>query len=88
MPLESNEIQRALMAILFAAGEPVEAKRLAATLEVDEDEIHQELQALMDMLSYERSGIRIIRLESAYQMCSSAEMAPYVTTALESRMPP
>lgn len=88
MPLESNEIQRALMAILFAAGEPVEAKRLAATLEVDEDEIHQELQALMDILSYERSGIRIIRLESAYQMCSSAEMAPYVTKALETRKPP
>ena len=86
--MESNEIQRALMAILFAAGEPVEAKRLAATLEVDEDEIHQELQALMDMLSYERSGIRIIRLESAYQMCSSAEMAPYVTKALETRKPP
>lgn len=88
MPLESNEIQRALMAILFAAGEPVEAKRLAATLECDEDEIHQELQSLMDMLSYERSGIRIIRLESAYQMCSSAEMAPYVTKALETRKPP
>ena len=88
MPLESNEIQRALMAILFAAGEPVEAKRLAATLEVDEDEIHQELQALMDMLAYERSGIRIIRRESAYQMCSSAEMAPYVTKALETRKPP
>ncbi len=86
--MESNEIQRALMAILFAAGEPVEAKRLAATLELDEDEIHQELQALMDMLSYERSGIRIIRLESAYQMCSSAEMAPYVTKALETRKPP
>ena len=88
MPLESNEIQRALMAILFAAGEPVEAKHLAAALELDEDEIHQELQALMDMLSYERSGIRIIRLESAYQMCSSAEMAPYVTKALETRKPP
>lgn len=88
MPLEQSDIQRALMAILFAAGEPVEAKRLAAALEVDEDEIHQELQALMDMLSYERSGIRIIRLESAYQMCSSAEMAPYVTKALETRKPP
>ena len=86
--MEQSDIQRAMMAILFAAGEPVEAKRLAAALELDEDEIHQELQALMDMLSYERSGIRIIRLESAYQMCSSAEMAPYVTKALETRKPP
>lgn len=86
--MEQNDTQRALMAILFAAGEPVDAKRLAASLEVDEAEIHTELQALMDDLSYNRSGIRILRLENAYQMCSSGEMAPYVTKTLETRKPP
>lgn len=86
--MEQNDTQRALMAILFAAGEPVDAKRLADSLEVDEAEIHTELQALMDDLSYNRSGIRILRLENAYQMCSSGEMAPYVTKTLETRKPP
>ena len=86
--MEQNDTQRALMAILFAAGEPVDAKRLADSLEVDEAEIHTEIQALMDDLSYNRSGIRILRLENAYQMCSSGEMAPYVTKTLETRKPP
>ena len=86
--LEQNEIQRAIMAILFAAGEPVDAKRMAFALEVEEDDVHREAQALMDRLSYYRSGIRILRLENAYQMCSSGEMAAYVTKTLETRKPP
>ncbi len=86
--MEQNEMQRAIMAVLFAAGEPVDAKRIAYALEVDEDEIHRETQILMDRLAFDRSGIRIIRLEQAYQMCSSGEMASYVTKALETRKMP
>ena len=63
--MEQNDLQRALMAILFAAGEPVDAKRLSVSLETDEDEIHREAQSLMDQLAYHRSGIRILRLENA-----------------------
>lgn len=86
--MEQNDIQRALMAVLFAAGEPVDAKRLSFALEEDEDVIHKEAQQLIDMLAYDRSGIRILRLENAYQMCSSGEMAAYVTKTLETRKPP
>ena len=86
--MEQNDLQRALMAVLFAAGEPVDAKRLSQTLECDETEIHEACKALMDDLSFNRSGIRIVRLENAYQMCSSAEMAEYVTKTLETRKPP
>ncbi|MCQ2420894.1 MAG: SMC-Scp complex subunit ScpB [Clostridia bacterium] len=86
--MEQNDLQRAIMAVLFAAGEPVDAARLSQTLEADEDEIHRQTQALMDMLSFGRSGIRIVRLENAYQMCSSSEMAEYVTKTLETRKPP
>ena len=80
--MEQNDVQRALMAVLFAAGEPVDAQRLSISLEVDEDEIHRELQCLMDQLSYNRSGIRIVRLDHAYQMCSSGEMSGYVTKTI------
>ena len=86
--MEQNDLQRALMAVLFAAGEPVAASRLAESLQVDESEIHRECEALISALSYHRSGIRIVRLENAYQMCSSAEMAEYVTKPLETRKPP
>lgn len=86
--LEQNDLQRALMAVLFAAGEPVDAKRLSQTLERDEMQIHEACGALMDTLSYHRSGIRLVRLENAYQLCSSPEMAEYVTRTLETRKPP
>ncbi len=86
--MEQNDLQRAIVAVLFAAGEPVDAGRLSVSLEADEDEIHREAQALMDMFAFNRSGIRILKLENAYQMCSSGEMAEFVTKTLETRKPP
>ena len=86
--MEQNELQRALMAILFAAGEPVAASRLAESLAVDEAQIHEELKYLMDTLAFNRSGIRIVKLENAYQMCSASEQAEFVTKTLETRKPP
>ena len=86
--MEQTELQRTLMAVLFAAGEPVSIARLAQSLEIDADELEREAKALMDSLSYNRSGIRIVRLEDAYQMCSASEQAAFVTKTLETRKPP
>ena len=83
-----EELQRAIEAILFAAGERVEVSRLAATLEVDEHEIMEAADALAGNLAFERRGIRILKLEKGYQMVSSGEMADYVTKCLETRKPP
>ncbi len=86
--MEQNDLQRAVMAILFAAGESVPAARIAQAMEVDVDEIHEACRYLMDQLSFARSGIRILKLADTYQMCSSSEMADFVTRALETRKPP
>ncbi len=86
--MELTELQRAIEAILFAAGEPVEAERLAMALETDEAEITAAADQLADALSFARRGIRILKLEKGYQMVSSGEMADFVTRALETRKPP
>ena len=86
--MEQTELQRTLMAVLFAAGESVSIARPAQSLEIDADEIEREAKTLMDSLSYNRSGIRIVRLEDAYQMCSASEQAAFVTKTLETRKPP
>lgn len=86
--MEITELQRAIEAILFAAGEPVELQRLSMVLEQDEKDVTKAVQALADELAFNRRGIRIIRLEKAYQMVSSGEMADYITKALETRKPP
>lgn len=86
--MDREECKRAVTAVLFAAGEPVAAKRIAEVLEVDETEIHDAAKSLMDEYSYQRSGIRIVKLENAYQMCSSPEQAEIVARVLETRKPP
>ena len=77
--MDHSELQRAVEAILFAAGERVELSRLALALEADENEIETAVNALADSLAFERRGIRILRLEKGYQMVSSGEMADYIT---------
>lgn len=86
--MEQSELQRAIEAVLFAAGERIEVSRLAAALEVDPKEIVAAADSLMDALSFERRGIRILKLENGYQMVSSGEMADIVTQVLETRKPP
>ena len=86
--MELEELQRAIEAILFAAGERVEISRLSMALETDPDEIQSAADALADELAYNRRGIRILHLEDGYQMVSSGEMADYITKALETRKPP
>ena len=86
--MEHADLQRAIEAILFASGEPVEVTRLSAALECDEKDIRAAVDSLADDMAFNRRGIRILRLEDAYQMVSSGEMADYVTRALETRKPP
>lgn len=86
--MEFEQLQRAIEAILFAAGERVEVSRLSMALETDEKEVVQAADSLADTYAFERRGIRILKLEKGYQMVSSGEMADFVTKALETRKPP
>ena len=86
--MEQTDLQRAIEAILFAAGERIETSRLSMVLEVDEKDIEQAADALANELAFNRRGIRIIKLDKGYQMVSSGEMADYITKALETRKPP
>lgn len=86
--MESEELQRAVEAILFAAGERIDIARLAAALETDPSEVERAADALADEYAFQRRGIRILKLEKGYQMVSSGEMADFVTKALETRKPP
>ena len=86
--MEFEQLQRAIEAILFAAGERMEVSRLSEVLEADPDEIEKAADAMADELAFQRRGIRILKLEKGYQMVSSGEMADFVTKALETRKPP
>lgn len=86
--MELDELQRAIEAILFAAGERIDISRLAAALETDEADIEKAADAMADRWAFERRGIRILKLEKGYQMVSSGEMSDYITKVMETRKPP
>ena len=86
--MEEAEIRRAIEAILFAAGDPVGIERMALAIGAGTDQIEAALKELMDAYSFERRGMRIIRLEDAYQMVSAQELSDIITRALETRKPP
>ena len=54
---------------------------------MDRGTIDAVAQRLMDQYSYERRGLRLIKLETSYQLCSAPEYAGYVRKTLESRKP-
>ncbi len=83
-----KDIESAVEGILFAAGEPVEAQRLCAVLELDRETVDAVVRALADRYAYERRGMRILTLEDRYQMCSAPEHAEIIRRALETRKPP
>ena len=83
-----KEIQSAMEAILFAAGEPVGVARLCLALEIDRATADAVAQKLMDDYSYSRRGIRLVRLETSYQLCSAPEHADLIRRTFESRRPP
>jgi len=86
--MDSHEIECAVEAILFVSGEPVRISRIADVLGVDEEKIETAADKLRDVYSFERRGIRLVRLEDTIQLCSSPEFADYIRRALETRKPP
>ena len=86
--MEMTELQRALEAILFAAGERVEIARLCATMEADEADVIAALDELANEMAFHRRGIRILRLDKGFQMVSAPAAAEPITKVLETRKPP
>lgn len=85
--MELKELESAIEGILFAAGEPVPLERICIALDTDKQTVDAVFQRLSDWYSFERRGIRIIRLENNYQMVSAPEYAENIRKALESRKP-
>lgn len=85
MKTEIRKIQGAVEAILFASGDPVTLERIADVMELDKPTAEKVMNNLADRFNAENSGIRIVRLEDGWQMCTRLEYADRVRTALDMR---
>lgn len=85
--MEINELDCALEGILFASGEPIGVERLCMALEASRAKIDAAAQRLMDRYKEEHRGIRLLRMDASYQLCSAPEYAEMIRKALGNRKP-
>lgn len=85
--MDMKELESAIEAILFASGEPIQTERICTALDTDRDTIEKLLQKLMDYYAYERRGIRLLKVEDSYQLCSAPDYGDVVHKAFEMRKP-
>lgn len=86
--MDKKQMISELEAILFAAGDPVPAQRLARVTGVDEETIFSLARELGEYYENESRGIRLLRLDDNLQLCSAPEFAQDISLALEQRRPP
>ena len=83
-----NETIASLEAVLFACGGPVEFQRLQELLALSPEELEEAANALQSVLEDAHRGIALIKVESAYQLCTKPFVAETVKKALELRKAP
>lgn len=81
--MKLSERQSELLAILFAAGEPLELGRIAEALEITLGEALQAAQAVSEALDGDGVPFELRMLENSCQLCTRSFYAPVIRRALE-----
>ncbi|MCI9084963.1 MAG: SMC-Scp complex subunit ScpB [Clostridia bacterium] len=77
-----DNIKYAIEGILFAAGEPVKAAKLAVVLDTDTDTVRNAVEELKAEYERDRRGFNIIDILEGYQICSRPEYYSYIQEIL------
>ena len=75
---ENKNLAAAIEAILFSIGDAVSVKELAKVLEAEEHEVCAVIEHMVQEYEEEKRGIKIIKLEDAYQLCTKQEYYDYL----------
>ena len=77
--------QQRIFSILFAAGEPLEAARVAQAAGLDEAAVDKYLPALRESLEEAGVPLQLLRLDGKLQLATLPQFAPAIREALELR---
>ena len=83
--MKLKDAEAIIEGILFAAGDPVDIERISDILDIDIKSTRAVLTALSDKYDEEKRGLKIIRLEDSYQMCTRGEYNEYISRLAEPR---
>lgn len=77
-----ENIKYAIEGILFAAGEPVKAAKLAVVLDSDINTVKNAVADLKEEYNLNKRGFNIIDINDGYQICSRPEYYAYIQEIL------
>lgn len=86
--MEHEELLSVIEAILFAAGDPVPASRIALVTGEETQTIVSAARELAAAYEENRCGMRLVQMNDLLQLCSAPEYADDIRRALEQRKPP
>lgn len=81
--MQLEQYEKIAEAILFAGGEPVEQKVIAAAMELDEEAAAAVLESLRTKYEKFENSVQVLRLENQWQLCTRKEYEPYIRSAFE-----
>ncbi|WP_297030622.1 SMC-Scp complex subunit ScpB [uncultured Eubacterium sp.] len=82
---KTENLISSLEAMLFAAGDPVEAGKLADVLELDIETVEKLLGTLGAQYDERNSGLMLIRIDNKYQLCTREAFSENVRKLMEIR---
>ncbi|WP_294772680.1 SMC-Scp complex subunit ScpB [uncultured Eubacterium sp.] len=82
---KTENLISSLEAMLFAAGDPVEAGKLADVLELDIETVEKLLGTLGAQYDERNSGLMLIRIDNKYQLCTREVFSENVRKLMEIR---
>ena len=85
--MEHDELLSVIEAILFAAGDPVPASRIALVTGEQTQTIISAAKELAAAYEENRCGMRLVQMNDLLQLCSAPEYADYIRRAFEIRKP-
>lgn len=76
--MNRKEMASVIEGILFAMGDSVEISKIAKALEADQGVVESICDELAEKYKTEKRGVRIVKLDSSYQMCTSVDVYEYL----------
>lgn len=86
--MEQEKLKGIIEAILFATGREVKINELMSALELSSEEIIETVESLKTDYEKERSGLSILKVEDAYQLCTKKEYYEYIYPIFDKRSKP
>ncbi len=83
--MQEKNLRSAVEAIIFACGSPVETERIAQALEISESKAYELCTELLQEYESRNGGIRLVRLDKSWQLCSVEEYADCIRTVMDLR---